>query len=291
MWTILIDSSAMASAAAAPSPSRSSPWLIPAAGLLSGTSQVVAEQPLDTLKTRLQSVRFSQSARPHELLVRTVRSEGGWALLNGITPRLLTYPLVKLSLFSLFEYFFAQTDSTAVAGACAGAANTIVACPADVLKSQLQVARFTPGAPSPLRLTLDLLRDNGARVLYRGWGALALRDAIGYSILYTVYVRGQELRRRHEWVAQLLPGWALGGLAGTCFYGATLPIDRLKVMMQTQPGGKARSLRLCFEDVCRRGVPAFYRGAGPTLARTFVGQAVGLTVYEYACGAGGGPPR
>jgi hypothetical protein len=271
----------MATAATAPA------WVVPAAGLISGTSQVLAEQPLDTIKTRLQSMRFSQSAKPHELLSLTLRAEGGRALLNGITPRLLTYPLVKLSLFSLFEYTYSQTQSTALAGACAGAVNTVVACPADVFKSQLQITRFTPGSPPPSKVALDLFRTNGVNVLYRGWGALVVRDAIGYSILYSVYFRGQQLRGQHQWVGNALPGWALGGLAGACFYGATLPIDRLKVMMQTQPGGRAGSLRACFRAMYERGPSAFYRGAGPTLARTFVGQAVGLTVYEYACRAGG----
>ena len=54
-------------------------------------------------------------------------------------------------------------------------------------------------------------------------------------------------------------------------------------MMQTQPGGVSRSLAECAADVTRgKGLAAFYRGAGPTFARTFVGQAVALTVYDLA---------
>lgn len=264
--------------------SKPSSWLVPMAGTLSGCGQVIAEQPLDTIKTRLQSSRFSQTLSPLQLAQSTVRAEGGGALLKGIMPRLLTYPLVKMSLFSLYEYFFARFQSTAAAGACAGAANTAISCPVDVLKSQIQVERLARRGAivsmgADVRVAFDLVRRNGIAVFYRGFAALILRDSIGYAILYSVYFRGQELQKRHEW-ARMIPGWTLGGLAGTCFYGVTLPIDRIKIMMQTQPHGQARALLACVAEVRSRGLLAFYRGAGPTLARTFVGQAVGLTVYD-----------
>lgn len=262
-------------------------FLVPAAGLLSGISQVMAEQPLDMLKTRLQSSRFTQATGAVSLALATIRQEGARAMLLGITPRLLTYPLVKLSLFSLYEHFYARFQSTAAAGACAGALNAAISCPADVIKSQLQVTTLkSTGRPqsgaSLARAAIELVRSQGPLVLYRGIAPLVVRDAIGYSILYTVYFRGQEWRRQNE-LAMAAPGWLLGGLAGTCFYGATLPIDRIKVMMQTQPGGVSRSLAECAADVMRgKALSAFYRGAGPTFARTFVGQAVALTVYDLA---------
>lgn len=253
----------------------SEPWLVPLAGVISGASQVLAEQPLDTLKTRLQSVRYDAAAGPLQLARTTLQLEGAGALFRGVVPRLLTYPLVKLSLFSLYEFFYAKTHSTAIAGACAGMLNTAVACPADVIKSLLQVAPLDRGVVAPVRLTRDLVRAQGLRSLYRGLLPLIARDSLGYALLYTVYFHGT---RSAELGA--LPKWVLGGLAGTAFYAATLPIDRIKVIMQTAPVGQPRSLRVCVEELRRQGPRAFYRGAGPTLARTFVGQAVALTAYD-----------
>ena len=258
-------------------------WLIPMAGTLSGCGQVLAEQPFDTIKTRLQSSRFLQFNSVVQLVRSTMRAEGVRALLQGVMPRLITYPFVKLSLFSLYEHFYARMKSTAAAGACAGALNTVISCPADMLKSQLQVERISRGGKASMnfdiQLAADLLRRHGVAVFYRGLAPLVVRDSIGYAILYTVYFHGQEFRQRHEW-ARGIPGWTLGGLAGTCFYGATLPIDRIKVMMQTQTKGEAHTVLACVAEINCGGVLAFYRGAGPTFARTFIGQAVGLTVYE-----------
>ena len=191
-------------------------FLVPAAGLLSGVSQVMAEQPLDMLKTRLQSSRFTQATGPISLALATIRQEGARAMLLGITPRLLTYPLVKLSLFSLYEHFYARFQSTAAAGACAGALNAAISCPADVIKSQLQVTTLTAGSTGKhqsgaalARAAVELVRSQGPLVLYRGIAPLVVRDAIGYSILYTVYFRGQEWRRGNE-LAMAAPGWLLG---------------------------------------------------------------------------------
>ena len=57
------------------------------------------------------------------MLHHTIHHEGASALLQGLTPRLLSYSLVKLSLFSLYERAKPHCgDSAAAAGALAGAA-------------------------------------------------------------------------------------------------------------------------------------------------------------------------
>ena len=123
------------------------------------------------------------------------------------------------------------------------------------------------------------MHSDGVRVLFRGIAPLMLRDAIGYALLYTVYFEGKRLK-----ALRAVPSWVLGGLAGTTFYAATLPIDRVKVMMQTSAlGARPRSLRSCCSELRQQKgsmLRALYRGSAPTLARTFVGQAVALTVYD-----------
>jgi len=252
-------------------------WVIPLAGLLSGISQVLAEQPLDTLKTRLQSTQFGETMTPLELARATARLEGAGAFMRGVMPRLLTYPLVKLSLFTLYEHLHARTGSTIMAGACAGILNTAIACPVDLIKSVLQVAR-SPGAALTAS---ELLRAQGWRALYRGIVPLMVRDGVGYAILYSVYNQGKRADS-----LQALPGWVLGGLAGASFYAATLPVDRVKVMMQTQPAGMPQSLRGAVTTLQLQGVRSFYRGAAPTLVRTFLGQAVALSTYDLVVSRG-----
>ena len=76
------------------------------AGAVSGVAQVLAEHPLDSLKVRLQSrlAAFTHvRGGPLPMLQYTMRVEGVTALYQGVSPRLLTYGLVKMSLFTLYE--------------------------------------------------------------------------------------------------------------------------------------------------------------------------------------------
>ena len=250
------------------------------AGAASGAAQVLAEHPLDSLKVRLQSrlAAFNSIGGPIAMLRHTVSAEGAAALFQGLSPRLLTYSVVKLSLFSLYERWLPVCGgSPLAAGALAGACNTLVSCPQDVLKSRLQVLRFTEGqrCPSPAALAQQLVRAHGPLVFYRGWGALVVRDTFGYGLLFSVY-SSERLRRR-------LPPWVVGGMSGLAFYLSTLPLDRAKTVLMTQD--LARPAHASGWGAARAVVEAegwlgLYRGCSVTLLRTFVGQAVGLTVYS-----------
>ena len=117
------------------------------AGAVSGVAQVLAEHPLDSLKVRLQSrlAAFTHvRGGPLPMLQYTMRVEGVAALYQGVSPRLLSYGLVKMSLFTLYERWLPLCGgSPLLAGGLAGACNSVVSCPQDVLKSRLQVLRVS----------------------------------------------------------------------------------------------------------------------------------------------------
>ena len=86
--------------AAAVQPSTHAPAV---AGAVSGVAQVLAEHPLDSLKVRLQSrlAAFTHvRGGPLPMLQYTMRG-GRDRAVPGRSPRLLTYGLVKMSLFTL----------------------------------------------------------------------------------------------------------------------------------------------------------------------------------------------
>jgi len=123
-------------------------------------------------------------------------------------------------------------------------------------------------------------------------------------------VHGKRLRDSAD-ALRPVPTWAIGGCSGVAFYLITLPIDRAKTIMMTQPlpGGAAsavaapllvpvagasvaaatappprfESAAAALREVAERdGWRGLYRGCAPTLLRTFVGQAVALTAYDWA---------
>jgi hypothetical protein len=309
----------------AASPYLSKAWATACAGAISGFTQVCAEQPFDTIKIRLQSRRFDKISSPAELVRRTYLTEGVGAFFLGIAPRLATYSAVKFSLFSLYERFLGLTQgNTFAAGAIAGGINSLVSCPQDVLKSQLQMQiisgakpmRSSSGYRGPVWTITQLLKQHGAGIFYRGLAPLALRDTIGYGILYSTYF-GMK-----EWYGGQIPTWVCGGVSGVMFYMITLPIDRCKTILMTQnfdrevarstdnsskvPTGNRQTAAFTPQQVAystgvkgvkaetmtssqafwgvfkSQGLQGFYRGCEPTLLRTFCGQAVALTTYDYA---------
>jgi len=257
-------------------------WIPATAGFLSGLTQVLAEQPFDTVKTRLQSRlnSFTSYRGGVELLRNLERPQ---ALLQGLTPRLCTYSLIKLSLFNTYESLKRHRHwGAAMSGAVAGTLNTVISCPQDMLKSRLQVQVARAGGVyiGPVATIRSLVQGHGVGVFYRGWPPLVLRDCIGYGLLYQTF----ESTR----ASGLIPVWLCGGLSGTTFYFCTLPIDRVKTVMMTQDLAHPSysTARACFVDLVQReGLTGMYRGCWPTLMRTFVGQAVALSVYDWATSA------
>eukprot|EP00961_Rhodomonas_salina_P043370 583203-Rhodomonas_salina.1 len=91
-------------------------------------SCVLAEQPFDTIKIRMQSTvdcRFNAMGTPTMILKRTVVDEGWGALMQGLAPRIAFYGVVKLSLFSLYERLHQRLNHPTLAGAIAGGLNTV----------------------------------------------------------------------------------------------------------------------------------------------------------------------
>mmetsp|Transcript_39338 Transcript_39338/g.106240 ORF Transcript_39338/g.106240 Transcript_39338/m.106240 type:complete len:280 (+) Transcript_39338:250-1089(+) len=263
-------------------------WATALSGGLSGLSQVCAEQPFDTIKTRLQSRRFDLSHGPVVIVRNTYAREGLRAFFQGLTPRLLTYSAVKFSLFSLYEHFRSIVGSSFVAGGMAGALNAAVSCPQDLLKSQLQM-QIASGADAyrgPMVTIRSLVHEHGVAVFWRGYRTLFVRDTLGYAILYSTFANLKQAR----FDERRLPTWACGGISGLCFYLSTLPIDRVKTIMMTQDFSRsaARNGRVlnpmgAFMGVYEsQGMLGFYRGCSPTLLRTFFGQAVALSIYDAA---------
>ena len=81
-----------------------------------------------------------------------------------------------------------------------------------------------------------------------------------------------------------VPAVLCGGISGICFYMSTLPIDRCKTVIMTQDfrQHRPRTLQVFQSLYASQGLVGFYRGSSPTLLRTFCGQAVALTTYDYA---------
>jgi solute carrier family 25 carnitine/acylcarnitine transporter 20/29 len=141
------------------------------AGSVAGASQVLVGQPLDTVKVRAQTAPHGMFKGPMDILIQTVRKEGFFALYKGMASPLIGIAAQNSLLFTAFQVskrFVSDTPTLSTqqvvaAGAMAGAVNSIMASPVELLKIRMQ-AQYGGQTDLTLRkMAGTLWREHGFR--------------------------------------------------------------------------------------------------------------------------------
>ncbi|KAL3137844.1 hypothetical protein ABBQ38_005097 [Trebouxia sp. C0009 RCD-2024] len=170
-----------------------------AAGSISGGVAAGVTNPLDLIKTRMQS-----KANPHKTMIastRAVLAEGGVkGLWRGSGPSMAraavltasqcaTYDEIKqaiMRLTGLGDHFGTHLSASMVTGLV----TTTATAPVDVIKTHMFVGgnNYT----GPLQCAQDIIRREGARGLLRGWTAQYVRLGPQTTVIFVVM---EELRK------------------------------------------------------------------------------------------------
>ena len=206
-------------------------------GTASGAALVVVGHPLDTLRVLLQTSPPG-AARETSLVAlsaRLLRAEGVRGFYRGFAPPLLLTGLVNTLLwglqFSLTDWLEREhpsvgggdaTTRALLAAAPASVATSLVVAPIEGIKTRQQT-RLGPREPA-LAVVRSVMREEGARGLFRGLSAVALTRLVG-----GVGYFGSNAAFKAELTARFPPGgdqWAAtrnvllaGGFAGICCEG------------------------------------------------------------------------
>jgi hypothetical protein len=136
-----------------------------------------------------------------------------------------------------------------------------------------------------------LVAEHGVRRgLFRGWGAVVLRDAPTFGVYFVAY----EASRRAGTPADgsHTPTWVMlagGALAGASSWLLATPADVIKSIIQGSPVTTPRA-ELRIAAVARRvyaaeGLAGFFRGVVPSVVRSLPVNAVTFWGYELSCRA------
>ncbi|RAH45212.1 putative mitochondrial carrier protein, partial [Aspergillus brunneoviolaceus CBS 621.78] len=311
-----------------------------AAGLCSGLTSSILLQPADLLKTRVQQ---SQSASllptlqailssPHPIrglwrgtLPSALRTGFGSALyftsLNALRQGLAQtqMPLVLASSPSSSSSSSSSNPTTSksssssalpklsnsanlATGAAARVAAGFVMMPVTVLKVRYESDFYA--YRSLLSAGRDIVRTEGVRGLFSGFGATAARDA-PYAGLYVLFY---EQLKRHlaalassraaaaaaataaEGQQQQQPplrstssssiNFVSGGLAAGLATAITNPFDAVKTRLQLMPGRYGNMMRAARLMVREDGVRSLFGGLGLRITRKALSSALAWTVYE-----------
>ncbi|KAL7883542.1 hypothetical protein SRHO_G00012000 [Serrasalmus rhombeus] len=262
-------------------------------GSLSGTCSTLLFQPLDLVKTRLQTLQNSVhpgSGRVGMVTVflSVVRTEKLLGLWKGVSPSFVRcIPGVGIyfsTYFSLKQHFFSDRAPGPVEAMLLGAGARSVAgvcmLPVTVIKTRFESGRYNYGSVAgALR---SVCQTEGPRALFSGLTATLMRDA-PFSGIYVMFYSQAKSTLPSE-ISQSayapLANFSCGVVAGVLASLITQPADVVKTHVQVSPHLFKRTTDVVHYIYMEHGLVGFFRGAVPRSLRRTMMAAMAWTVYE-----------
>ncbi|KAM7000230.1 LOW QUALITY PROTEIN: solute carrier family 25 member 48 [Tautogolabrus adspersus] len=294
------------------------------AGWIGGASSVVVGHPLDTVKTRLQAGKgYKNSLHCVLSIYRKETVTGFFKGMSFPLASITVYNSVVFGFFSntqrlISKYRYGNElhpcgmlDLT-VASMLTGLMSVGLGAPVDLVKIRLQMqtqnvlaenlhlaGNVSNGTNIPLRSVdipsqrlyrgpihciSSILQTEGLQGLYRGAGAMILRDVPGYMLYFIPYTIFCDMLRPD---ATSSPHpcsiWLAGGLAGSISWVTATPADVVKSRMQAdaQLQRKYKGILHCIiHSYKTEGAQVFFRGASVNAIRGFPMSATMFLTYE-----------
>ncbi|TDH07315.1 hypothetical protein EPR50_G00104710 [Perca flavescens] len=294
------------------------------AGWIGGASSVVVGHPLDTVKTRLQAGKgYKNTLHCILTIYRKETVMGFFKGMSFPLASITVYNSVVFGTFSntqrlISKYRYgdgrhpcSMADLT-VASMLTGLVSVGLGAPVDLVKIRLQMqtqmvlaenlqlaGNVSNGTNIPMRsisipsqrlyrgpihCISSILQTEGLQGLYRGAGAMILRDVPGYMLYFIPYAIMCDLLKPDA-SSSLHPGsiWLAGGLAGSISWVTATPADVVKSRMQAdaQLQRKYKGILHCIVHSYKtEGAQVFFRGVTVNAIRGFPMSATMFLTYE-----------
>ncbi|XP_034036855.1 solute carrier family 25 member 48 [Thalassophryne amazonica] len=136
----------------------------------------------------------------------------------------------------------------------------------------------------PIHCISTILQTEGLQGLYRGGGAMVLRDVPGYALYFIPYTIFCDLMNPDpSSIPHPCSIWLAGGLAGSISWVTATPADVVKSRMQADAQLQRRYTGIlhCIRHSYRtEGLQVFFRGASVNAVRGFPMSATMFLTYE-----------
>ncbi|XP_041985414.1 mitoferrin isoform X2 [Aricia agestis] len=257
------------------------------AGAIAGVMEHCVMYPLDSVKTRMQSLRSAHNSSIVETFRHMVQREGLLRPVRGMSAVVLgagpahacffaTYEQSKHTLSQLMRHRHDHITH-GLSGCLASLVHDAVSNPAEVVKQRLQMMN------SPYRGVWEcarhVFRTEGLRAFYRSYSTQVAMNVPFQALHFVTYEACQSALnpgRGYSPKAHALSGAAAGALAAA----ATTPLDVCKTVLNTQEGG-AEGLAQAAALVLRASGPlGFFRGVTARVLYQMPAAAICWLTYE-----------
>lgn len=260
-------------------------------GAFAGVMEHCLVYPLDSVKTRMQSLRSQTGVL--DTLWQMVRKEGLARPVRGMPAVVLGAGPAHAAYFVTYENLRdvvrAQSRvpdvlAPGVAGVVATLVHDALMTPADAIKQRMQM--YASPFSSCVQCARVMLRHEGAAAFYRAYTTQLSMNVPFQSIHFICYEQMQcwtNRERAYSPGAHMLSGAVAGGAAAAI----TTPLDVCKTLLNTQEtrsGGRGRALVGLGNAVrcvyAHGGLSGFMRGLQARVVYQIPSTAICWTVYE-----------
>ncbi|SPP81391.1 mitoferrin [Drosophila guanche] len=264
------------------------------AGAIAGVLEHVVMYPLDSVKTRMQSLTSApnmnimstfQNMITREGLLRPIR--GASAVVVGAGPAHALYfgayemtkeMLTKLTSLNHLNYV--------ISGAVATLIHDAISNPTEVIKQRMQM--YNSPYSSVITCMRDVYRKEGFKAFYRSYSTQLVMNIPYQTIHFTTYEFIQNklnLDRRYNPPVHMVAG----GAAGACAAAITTPLDVVKTLLNTQETGLTKGMiEACRKIYHMAGPLGFFKGMTARVLYSMPATAICWSTYEffkfYLCG-------
>jgi len=270
------------------------------AGAFAGIMEHCVMYPLDSVKTRMQSLQPEAGGAYRnvgEALVRMVQNEGIFRPVRGMSVVVAGAGPAHAAYFACYEkikeslVLKAPSHYNHLAYGVAGSVATVlhdgVMTPADVVKQRMQMYK-SPYA-SVWACIRTVYATEGLRAFYRSYVTQLTMNVPFQSIHFMVYESMQGVTnegRQYNPKAHMLSGAMAGAIAAA----VTTPLDVCKTLLNTQESTALSSLRQtrirglshAFRTVYHLGgVRGYFQGATARVLYQIPSTAICWSVYEF----------
>nr|XP_042696224.1 mitoferrin-1 isoform X2 [Chrysemys picta bellii] len=253
------------------------------AGAVAGILEHTVMYPVDSVKTRMQSLQPDPKAQyksVYQALKKIIHTEGFWRPLRGINVTMLGAGPAHAMYFACYEKMKRTLSDIIHHGGNSHVAN--------VVKQRMQMYN------SPYKTVLECIRTvhrtEGLGAFYRSYTTQLTMNIPFQAIHFITYEFMQEQinpRREYNPRSHILSG----AIAGAVAAAATTPLDVCKTLLNTQENMALSSVNIsghlsgmanAFRTVYQLGgIPGYFRGVQARVIYQMPSTAIAWSVYEF----------
>uniref|UniRef100_A0A8C3JVM3 Mitoferrin-1 n=1 Tax=Calidris pygmaea TaxID=425635 RepID=A0A8C3JVM3_9CHAR len=253
------------------------------AGAVAGIMEHTVMYPVDSVKTRMQSLQPDPKAQyrsVYEALKKIVLTEGFWRPLRGINVTMLGAGPAHAMYFACYEKMKKSLSDTLQHGGNSHLAN--------VVKQRMQM--FNSPYKSVLACIRTVQKTEGFGAFYRSYTTQLTMNVPFQAIHFITYEFMQEQINPHR---EYNPRSHIvsGAIAGAVAAAATTPLDVCKTLLNTQENMALSSVNIsghlsgmvnAFKTVYQLGgISGYFRGVQARVIYQMPSTAIAWSVYEF----------